>query len=198
MKKKLIIIGVLVVIVLGLVFWAVGVYNKIVAAEEKVESDWAQVENQYQRRSDLIPNLVETVKGYATHEQETLEAVTTARASATQVKVDPANVTPEQLAAFTRAQGDLTTALGKLLAIAENYPDLKANENFRDLQAQLEGTENRITVARNNFNESAKNFNVLIRRFPNNLIASHYGFEKKAYFEAAEGANEAPKVDFSK
>ena len=195
MKKVLpwiVVFGILAIIVL----WVANVYNAFVAAEEEVESAWAQVENQYQRRSDLVPNLVATVKGYAAHEQETLEGVVEARAKATQITIDPANATPEQLAAFQAAQGELSQALGRLLAVAENYPDLKANENFRDLQSQLEGTENRIAVARQLFNESARQFNTAIRRFPNNIIAGICGFEKKPYFEAEEGANKAPKVEF--
>lgn len=186
------VLGVLAIIVL----WCVGVYNRFVTAEEQVESAWAQVENQYQRRADLIPNLVETVKGYASHEQETLDAVVSARARATQITIDPTTATPEQLAAYQAAQGDLSQALGRLLAVAESYPDLKANENFRDLQQQLEGTENRITVARQLFNEEARAYNTLIRRFPNNLLAGMFGFEKKPYFEAEEGSNKAPKVAF--
>ena len=195
MKKALpwiVVLGILAIIVL----WVANVYNAFVAAEEEVESAWAQVENQYQRRSDLVPNLVATVKGYAAHEQETLEGVVEARAKATQITIDPANATPEQLAAFQAAQGELSQALGRLLAVAENYPDLKANENFRDLQSQLEGTENRIAIARQLFNDSARKFNTLIRRFPNNIVAGICGFEKKPYFEAEEGANKAPKVEF--
>jgi len=195
MEKALpwiIVLGILAIIVL----WIAGMYNGFVAAEEEVESAWSQVENQYQRRADLVPNLVATVKGYAAHEQETLEGVIEARAKATQVTIDPAKATPEQLAAFQAAQGELSQALGRLLAVAENYPDLKANENFRDLQAQLEGTENRITVARQLFNESARNYNTKIRRFPNNILAGMCGFEKKPYFEAEEGASKAPKVEF--
>lgn len=186
------VLGVLAIIVL----WFAGVYNRFVTAEEQVESAWAQVENQYQRRADLIPNLVETVKGYASHEQETLDAVVSARARATQITIDPSTATSEQLAAYQAAQGDLSQALGRLLAVAESYPDLKANENFRDLQQQLEGTENRITVARQLFNEEARAYNTLIRRFPNNLLAGMFGFEKKPYFEAEEGSNKAPKVAF--
>lgn len=185
-------LGVLAIIAL----WAVNSYNAFVAAEEEVESAWAQVENQYQRRADLVPNLVATVKGYAAHEQQTLEGVVEARAKATQITIDPAHATPEQLAAFQTAQGELSQALGRLLAVAENYPDLKANENFRDLQAQLEGTENRIAVARQLFNETAKSYNKTIRRFPNNILAGMFGFEKKPYFEAEEGAAKAPKVEF--
>jgi LemA protein len=195
MKRLLpwiVVLGILAIIVL----WVANVYNGFVAAEEDVESAWAQVENQYQRRSDLVPNLVATVKGYAAHEQETLEGVVEARAKATQITIDPTNATPEQLAAFQAAQGELSQALGRLLAVAENYPDLKANENFRDLQSQLEGTENRIAVARQLFNESARKFNTDIRRFPKNIVASICGFEKKPYFEAEEGANKAPKVEF--
>lgn len=185
-------LGILAIIAL----WAVNAYNTFVAAEEEVESAWAQVENQYQRRADLVPNLVATVKGYAAYEQQTLEGVVEARAKATQITIDPAHATPEQLAAFQTAQGELSQALGRLLAVAENYPDLKANENFRDLQAQLEGTENRIAVARQLFNETAKSYNKTIRRFPNNILAGMFGFEKKPYFEAEEGAAKAPKVEF--
>lgn len=188
----IVVLGVLAVIAL----WAVNVYNSLVAQEEQVETEWAQVENQYQRRADLVPNLVATVKGYATHEQETLEGVISARAKATQITIDPANATPEQLAAYQAAQGELSQALGRLLAVAESYPDLKANENFRDLQAQLESTENRITVARQTFNDTARQYNTKVRRFPGNIIAGIFGFEKKPYFEAEEGANKAPKVEF--
>lgn len=188
----IVVLGVLAIIVL----WIANVYNGLVAGEEQVESAWAQVENQYQRRADLVPNLVATVKGYAEHEKETLDNVVSARARATQITIDPANATPEQLAAYQAAQGELSQALGKLLAIAENYPDLKANENFRDLQQQLEGTENRITVARQLFNDDARAFNTKVRRFPNNIIANMFGFEKKTYFEAEEGANKAPEVAF--
>lgn len=195
MKKALpwiVVLGVLAIIAL----WGVGRYNAIVSAEEEVETAWSQVENQYQRRSDLIPNLVETVKGYATHESETLEGVMTARARATQMVIDPTHATAEQIAAYQAAQGELTQALGRLLAVAENYPDLKANENFMALQSQLEGTENRIAVARNNFNETARGYNTMIRRFPTNVVASMFGFEKKPYFEAQNGAEVAPQVKF--
>ena len=185
-------LGILAIIAL----WVANVYNAFIASEEEVESSWAQVENQYQRRADLVPNLVATVKGYAAHEQQTLEGVVEARAKATQITIDPATATPEQLAAFQAAQGELSQALGRLLAVAENYPDLKANQNFRDLQAQLEGTENRITIARQMFNETAKSYNKTIRRFPNNILAGIFGFEKKPYFEAEEGASKAPKVEF--
>lgn len=195
MKKALpwiVVLGVLAIIVL----WGIGRYNAMVSAEENVETAWSQVENQYQRRSDLIPNLVETVKGYAAHESETLEGVMAARARATQVVIDPANATAEQIASYQAAQGELTQALGRLMAVAEAYPDLKANENFMNLQSQLEGTENRITVARNNFNEVARAYNTMIRRFPTSIIASMFGFEKKPYFEAQDGAEVAPQVKF--
>ena len=185
-------LGILAIIAL----WVANVYNAFIASEEEVESSWAQVENQYQRRADLVPNLVATVKGYAAHEQQTLEGVVEARAKATQITIDPATATPEQLAAYQAAQGELSQALGRLLAVAENYPDLEANQNFRDLQAQLEGTENRITIARQMFNETAKAYNKTIRRFPNNILAGIFGFEKKPYFEAEEGASKAPKVEF--
>lgn len=183
-------------VALLLMLWGVSGYNGIVEMDENVNNQWANVEAQYQRRTDLIPNLVNTVKGYAAHEKSTLEAVMQARSQATQVKIDPANCTPEQLAAYQKAQGDVTTALGKLLAITENYPQLKANENFMELQSQLEGTENRITVARRDFNTAAKEYNTVIRKFPKNIIASMGGFEKHNYFEAEAGAEKAPKVEF--
>ena len=157
---------------------------------------WSQVENVYQRRADLIPNLVATVKGYAAHESQTLENVVAARAKATQVTVDPSDLTSESVEKFNEAQGELSTALGKLLLIQENYPDLKANENFRDLQAQLEGTENRIATERMKFNQAVKEYNTNIRRFPSNIIASVFGFEQKGYFEAQAGSETAPKVEF--
>lgn len=193
MKKNLINI-----FVLGLIALTMNscMYNSLVSSQEAVEAAWSQVENQYQRRADLVPNLVATVKGYASHEQETLQAVTDARAKATRITIDPANATPEQLAAYQAAQGELGQALGKLLAIAENYPELKANENFRDLQSQLEGTENRIAVARQEFNETARTYNQKVRRFPSNIVAMIFGFEKKPYFEAEEGSQNAPKVEF--
>lgn len=188
------------IVVLGVVaiaiIWGVGRYNAIITAEENVDTAWAQVENQYQRRADLIPNLVETVKGYAAHESATLEGVIAARAKATQVVIDPTHATAEQIATFQAAQGELSQALGKLLALSESYPDLKASENFKTLMSQLEGTENRITVARNNFNELARQFNTLIRRFPTNIIANMMNAEKRPYFEANEGAEIAPQVQF--
>ncbi|MDR0893431.1 MAG: LemA family protein [Mediterranea sp.] len=196
MKKSTItIIVVVAVVVIGAV-WVTSSYNSLVTMQENVDNQWANVETQYQRRADLIPNLVNTVKGYATHERETLEGVVAARSQATQIKVDPDNLTPEKLAEYQKAQGAVTSALGKLLAITENYPDLKANQNFLELQAQLEGTENRITVARKNFNDSAKEYNIGIRRFPKSIFAGMFGFEKKAYFEAEAGAEKAPKVEF--
>ena len=192
--KKSTIITIAAVAVVG--FWLVGAYNGMVTAEEGVDTAWSQVENVYQRRADLIPNLVSTVKGYAAHESETLEGVVNARAKATQVTVDAENLTPEQLQKFNEAQGELSSALGRLLAVTEAYPDLKANENFLELQAQLEGTENRIATERMKFNETAKEYNTLIRKFPKNIIASVFGFDKKPYFEAQEGADRAPAVQF--
>lgn len=193
MKKSTIAIIVLVAIV---AIWGISSYNSLTKMDEKVSSEWANVETQYQRRADLIPNLVNTVKGYASHEKETLEGVIAARSQATQMKVDATNLTPEKLAEYQQAQGAITSALGKLLAITENYPDLKANQNFLELQAQLEGTENRINVARTNFNNTAKSFNTSIRLFPKNIIASLCGFEKRPYFEAEAGAEKAPQVSF--
>ena len=182
--------------VAAVILWLVSAYNGMVTAEEGVDTAWSQVENVYQRRADLIPNLVATVKGYAQHESETLEGVVNARAKATQITVDPENLTPEALEEFNKAQGELGSALGRLLAVTEAYPDLKANENFKELQAQLEGTENRIATERMKFNETAKEYNTMIRKFPKNIIASVFGFEKKPYFEAQEGAEKAPEVQF--
>ena len=193
MKKSTIILIVAVAII---AIWGITGYNGLVNMDEKVSNQWANVETQYQRRADLIPNLVNTVKGYAAHEKQTLEGVVQARSQATQIKVDPANLTPEKLAEYQKAQGAVTSALGKLLAITENYPDLKANQNFLELQAQLEGTENRITTERGRFNELSKDFNATVRKFPTNIVASLAGFEKKAYFEAEEGSEKAPEVKF--
>lgn len=193
-KNKGLIITIVVIVLVAI--WGISSYNGLVSMDENVSNQWANVETQYQRRSDLIPNLVNTVKGYAKHESETLESVMAARSQATQVKIDPSNCTPQQLAAYQKAQGDVTTALGKLLAITENYPDLKANQNFLELQSQLEGTENRINVARKDFNDTAKKYNTSLRSFPRNIIASMFGFEKRAYFEAEAGAEKAPKVEF--
>ena len=185
-------VGILVLVVL----WAIGGYNGMVKMDEQAQNSWANVETQYQRRADLIPNLVSTVKGYAKHEQQTLEEVVKARSEATQLKVDAENLTPEKLAAFQKAQSGVSSALGRLLAVAENYPDLKANQNFLELQSQLEGTENRITVARKDFNDTAKSYNQAIRQFPKNILAGLFGFEKKSYFEAEAGSEKAPKVEF--
>ena len=186
MKKTWIII---LAIVAVLVIWCVSTYNSLVTQEEAVGTAWSNVENQYQRRSDLIPNLVNTVKGYAAHEKETFQAVVDARAKATQT-----TISIEQ--AYQRAQGEVGSALSRLLAVTENYPDLKANENFKELQAQLEGTENRISVERRNFNEAARTYNTKIRRFPASMVAGMFGFEKRPYFEAQEGAEKAPEVKF--
>ena len=175
---------------------AIPMYNGLVKSQESVETAWADVESSYQRRADLIPNLVETVKGYAKHEQETLEGVIEARANATKVTIDGANMTPEDLQKYQAAQGDVTNALSRLIAVSEAYPDLKANDNFKDLQKQLEGTENRINKARNDFNEAAKTYNTKRRTFPTNIIASIFGFGDKPYFQAQPGADVAPKVDF--
>lgn len=196
MKKGLIVILAVAAVVIGLFFWFQGTYNGMVKMDEGVQAAWSQVENVYQRRADLIPNLVSTVKGYAAHEQETLEGVISARSKATQLTVDSDNLTPDKLAQYNKAQGELGAALGKLLAITENYPDLKANQNFLQLQSQLEGTENRIAVERQKFNETARKYNTAIRQFPKNIVAGMFGFEKKPYFEAQEGAQQAPKVEF--
>jgi len=193
MKKSTIII---LVAVAALVLWGVSGFNGLVTSQENVNSQWANVESQYQRRSDLIPNLVATVKGYATHESSTLEGVVAARAKATQVTIDPANLTPEKLQEYQAAQGQVSSALGKLLMITENYPDLKANQNFLELQAQLEGTENRISVERMRFNETAQNYNKSIRRFPTNILSGLFGFDKKPYFESEKGSEKAPAVKF--
>ena len=192
MKKNLFVI---VAIVMALSLTSCD-YNSLVEKQESVESAWSQVENVYQRRADLIPNLVNTVKGYAAHEKETLEGVIEARSKATQITVSADALSEENIKKFQAAQGELQQALGKLLAITENYPDLKANENFRDLQAQLEGTENRITVERQKFNETVKVYNTSIRKFPTTIYAGWFGFEKKGYFEAQAGAEKAPEVQF--
>lgn len=196
MKKGLVILIAAAAVVLGIFFWFQGNYNNMVKMDEGVQAAWSQVENVYQRRADLIPNLVATVKGYASHEQQTLEGVISARSKATQITVNPEDLTSEQLAKYQKAQGELGSALGKLLAITENYPDLKANTNFLELQAQLEGTENRIAVERKKFNDAARVYNTTIRQFPKNIVAAMFGFEKKPYFEAQEGAEQAPKVEF--
>lgn len=171
-------------------------YNSIVEADENINAQWAKVENQYQRRADLVPNLVNTVKGYASHESETLEAVIAARAKATQVTVDPANLTEENLQKYQAAQGELSSALGKLLAITENYPDLKANQNFLELQAQLEGTENRIATERSRYTDAVNAYNQKIRKFPALITAKLFGFDPKPQFKAEESAAQAPVVVF--
>lgn len=193
MKKTwIIIIAVLAVIVV----YGITSYNSMVSQDEAVGTAWSNVENQYQRRADLIPNLVNTVKGYAAHEKETFDAVVSARAKATQTTISIDELTPEKMEAYQKAQGAVGSALSRLLAVTENYPDLKANENFQTLQAQLEGTENRISVERRKFNEVAKAYNTNIRRFPKNIFAGMFGFEKRPYFEAAEGSEKAPEVKF--
>lgn len=194
MKKTGIIVIIALIAILFL--WGMGGYNGLVNSQENVKSQWGNVENQYQRRADLIPNLVETVKGYAAHEKSTFEDVIAARAKATQITVDPTNLTPEKLQEFQAAQGQLSSALGRLIAVAENYPDLKANQNFLELQAQLEGTENRISVERNKFNELAKEYDVAIRRFPKNILAGLFNFDNIPYFTAEKGAEKAPSVKF--
>jgi LemA protein len=171
-------------------------YNKMVDLDEQVSSQWSQVENVYQRRADLIPNLVNTVKGYAEHEQETLTGVIEARSKATSVNLDPNNLTPEAIEQFNQAQEGLSSALSRLMVVVERYPDLKANQNFLDLQAQLEGTENRITVERMKFNETTQAYNSYIRKFPQLIYAGMLGFDKKNYFEARQGADQAPVVEF--
>ena len=197
MKKKGIIITVVIVaVVLMLFVWVKNSYNGMVSRQEAVEAQWAQVENAYQRRADLIPNLVSTVKGYAAHESETIESVVKARSEATSVKVDPENITPEKLAEYQKAQSGVSQALGRLMVVVEKYPDLKANQNFLELQSQLEGTENRINVARKDFNDPANKYNTSLSRFPRNIIASMFVFAQRNYFEAEAGAEKAPKVEF--
>ena len=195
MKKSTIYVIIAVVVVLIGVYGC-NTYNGFVTQDENVSRAWSDVETQYQRRADLIPNLVNTVKGYAAHESETLKAVIEARSKATQVTVDPSNITPEKLAEFQEAQGAVSQALGRLLAVAESYPDLKANEQFLELQAQLEGTENRIAESRRIFNEAAQTYNVSVRRFPANILANMFGFTTKGNFKAEEGAEKAPTVEF--
>ena len=190
--KKWIWIGV--VAVVAIFFYAT--YNGFVNREEGLKSAWSNVETQYQRRADLIPNLVNTVKGYAAHETQTLNEVTEARARATSINLSADDLTPERLAQFQRAQAEVRSALGRLIAVSESYPDLKANQNFLELQAQLEGTENRIAVSRKDFNAAAQQYNVSVRRFPANLVARMFGFGQKPYFESAEGAAAAPQVTF--
>ena len=189
MKKSTIIVLVIIAVV---AIWGITGYNGLVKADEALNTAWSNVENQYQRRADLIPNLVNTVKGYAEHEKETLDAVVAARTRATQVTVDAENLTPEKLQEYQKIQNEVGAALGRLLAVAEAYPDLKANTNFLELQAQLEGTENRISVERRNFNEAAKSYNTSIRTFPRSILAGMFGFEKRPYFEAQQGVETVP------
>ena len=188
-------IGIIAAVVI-ICMWAASAYNSMVSEQEKATTAFANVQSTYQRRADLIPNLVEVVKGYASHEKETLEGVVAARAKATQVTVDPTNLTPEKLKEYQQAQGELGSALGKLIAIQENYPDLKANQNFLDLQKQLEGTENRINEARNSFNGAVQKYNIMVRKFPKNILAGIFGFDQMSKFEAEAGAEKAPQVKF--
>lgn len=191
--KFLIFIGIIAVLVL----WAVKIYNNMVRLDEETQQAWAQVENVYQRRADLIPNLVKTVQGAAEYEKGTLEGVIEARSKATSVQVDPTKLTVENIAAFQQAQDQLSSALSRLMVVVERYPELRANQNFLELQSQLEGTENRIVVERKKFNEVVQKYNTAIRRFPNNIFAGMFGFDKKGYFQAKEGADVAPDVDFN-
>lgn len=192
MKKSIIWIAVIAAIVL----WGVKINNSMVSRQEAVSKAWSNVESQYQRRADLIPNLVNTVKGYAEHESETLQNVVDARTRATGITINAENLTEEQMKEFQKAQDEIGGALSRLIAIGEAYPDLKANENFKELQSQLEGTENRIAVERRNFNDTAADYNTYIRKFPNSLFASVLGFDRKPYFEAEEGTEKAPVVEF--
>lgn len=196
MKKSWIVIGVIVVLVFIIYRLFAGSYNNMVSKEEDVKSQWAQVENSYQRRSDLIPNLVSTVKGYAEFEKSTLTEVIQARASATSMKIDANNLSPENIAKFQQAQDGLSGALSRLLVSVEKYPDLKANQNFLELQSQLEGTENRIAVERGRFNDMVQSYNKYVRSFPNNIFAGFYGFGQKGYFQAVAGSEKAPEVKF--
>lgn len=188
-----------VLILLGLIVFATGcnTYNSLVSNEEDVENAWSKVQTAYQRRADLIPNLVNTVKGAANFEQKTLQGVIEARSKATAITIDPTNATPEQLMAYQNAQSGLSQALGRLMSITENYPTLQANKGFIDLQAQLEGTENRIKKARDDYNDSATNYNKKVRRFPASVFASMFGFKQKAQFQAADNAQNAPTVNFN-
>ncbi len=195
-KKKIIWIVVIVVAVLAIFGWIKNSYNGMVSKQESVEAQWAQVENVYQRRADLIPNLVATVKGYAEHESSTLTDVVNARAKATGITLDPTDLEPEDIARFQAAQDELSGALSRLLVSVEQYPDLKANQNFLELQSQLEGSENRITVERQKFNDRAREYNQYVRAFPRNIIANMFDFEKIGYFKAAAGSEVAPKVEF--
>lgn len=194
-KKPLILIGIVALIIL-IIGWLMSGYNDMVELDENVNREWSQVENQYQRRLDLIPNLVNVVKGYASHEKETLEGVIEARAKATQTTIDPSNMTEEQLANFQKSQDGLSGALNRLMVVVEKYPDLKATENFKQLQDQLEGTENRITLARKDYNDAATIYNKEVRSFPNSMLAGIFGFSVRPQFKAQEGAESAPTVQF--
>ena len=191
-QSTLLLIGLVVIAIL----WVRGIYNRTVEKDEAIAGQWGQVETAYQRRGDLIPNLVNTVKGYAEHERETLTEVIEARAKATNVSIDPTNLNPQAIQQFQAAQDGLSQALGKLMVVVERYPDLKANQNFLDLQQQLESTENRIAVERRKFNDATRDYNTIIRRFPSNILAGIFGFETKGYFEATEGSEVAPTVEF--
>jgi len=200
MKKgcliSIIIVGFLALVVLGIVMWSTKVYNGMVTMQESVTSQWGNVETSYQRRADLIPNFVNTVKGAANFEQTTLTQVIEARAKATSINIDPTKMTAENMQQFQQAQGQVSSALGRLMVVMEQYPELKATQNFRDLQVELEGTENRISVERRKFNEVALSYNTYIRRFPQSFLAGMFGFQAKPYFEATEGAAKAPEVKF--
>ena len=196
MKKSSIILIAVVLVIFFMITSAIGKYNNMVTLEEGVDAAWSQVENVYQRRADLIPNLVATVKGYAEHEQETFTAVTEARSKVGSINMEGLANNPAAMQQFQQAQGQLSSALSRLMVVVERYPDLKANQNFLDLQTQLEGTENRIAVERNRFNKAAQGYNTIIRRFPGSIYAGMFGFERKAYFEAEAGAEKAPKVEF--
>ena len=196
MKKSLIVLISILALLVIIIGYGISINNKMVNADEAVMSQWAKVENQYQRRADLIPNLVNTVKGYASHEKETLDAVVNARAKATQVTISPDNLNDASLQKYQAAQGELSQALGRLLMVTENYPDLKANQNFLELQAQLEGTENRISTERTRYTDMVRDYNAMIRRFPASIIAGIGGFDKKPQFTAEAGAEKAPEVKF--
>lgn len=197
MNKKWLIPGIIIGVVVLILAVLIGTYNSLVTKREAVTTAFSKVQTQYQRRADLIPNLVNTVKGAANFEKSTILDVTNARTKATSITIDPSKATPEQIKQYQNAQGELSTALGKLLAITENYPQLTATQAFRDLQVQLEGTENRITVARNDYNDTAKPYNTSLQTFPTSIIASMFGFERKAYFEADAGTDKAPTVNFN-
>ena len=196
LSKGAIALLVIALVAFGVISWYFSTKNSLVSVDESVSTAWSNVENQYQRRADLIPNLVETVKGYAKHEENTFKEVVEARAKATQITVDPTNMTPEKMKEFQAAQGELGSALGRLIAVSENYPELKANENFKDLQVQLEGTENRINEARRQFNQAVQDYNLKVRQFPSSIVANMAGFTTKTKFEAEAGSEKAPKVSF--